>query len=99
MTDETKKLFNAPWKCVLHEHCIDVVAAGGCGIGKREPEKTANRIARLPELYDALEEMVDDYCKSCMYIRPHGTLDCKYSESWCLARKHLELLRKVRDGE
>lgn len=59
-------------------------------------EKDANRIARLPELYEALMYLVVNYCHeaflSCDECRLCPDKNCK-------GRKWVELLRKVRDGE
>ena len=94
MTDETKKLFDAPWR--IHKTYPNFVMNSNNLIVAECRQKTANRIARLPELYDALMYLVVNYCHeaflSCDECRLCPDQNCK-------GRKWVELLRKVRDGE
>ena len=73
-------------------------------------QKTAIRFARLPDLYDALMESVYYKCFECMGGLRHN-IDMTREElvkngcpkqnkgNVCIYVKHIELLRKVRDGE
>ena len=104
MTDETKKLFNAPWSVdekpsETFGEVFDVMDEElYLHYARCYDKKTANRLARLPELYDALMEAaklicgeisfevpVEDACKHCLL----ENRDCKPS-------KWRELLQKVR---
>ena len=110
MTDETKKLFDAPWKSYPLD---DVGDASGSFICSCETSETARRIARLPELYDALLTQTYSSCKVCNYNRCgsynfiekdeliSGMCPCKDTLHGknCFEGKVLDLLRKVRDVE
>lgn len=119
MTDETKKLFDAPWKAVEDKdnpfpfmHHKEIVTNNGQGhtIANDIIGDDANRLARLPELYDALMETVYYKCFECMGGLRHN-IDMTREEivkngcpkqnksNVCIYVKHIELLRKVRDGE
>ena len=99
MTDETKKLFDAPWaieeEAPLVWYCVidskDSVVANDV-----RDQKTVNRLARLPELYDALMYFVVNDC-------PHAFIsndECRLCpDKKCKTREAVELLRKVRDGK
>lgn len=107
MTDETKKLFDAPWTvtreeirkdtlryCVAKAH-LDLVAID-------LTHEDAHRLARLPELYDALREAADGKCWSCAGVNAETVLDngCpKGNDETCYVAKWIEILRKVRDGK
>ena len=105
MTDETKKLFDAPWKregMIIRNKKDNYVCSAS-------PDNI-NCLARLPELYDALVETVYYKCFECMGGLRHN-IDLtreelvkngcpkKNKSNVCIYVKHLELLRKVRDGE
>ena len=114
MTDETKQLFNAPWTggerrdklsddfVVIDDKCATITS-------HIITKETANRLARLPELYDALAEAIRDACEDCVTeaeLRTGMIFDpveygCVYPERDCCpkCRGWIELLRKVRDGE
>ena len=118
MTDETKRIFDAPFavmgdstdytkfNVIIHSrksprYCSTVASC----IDK----KTAIRFARLPELYDALEQAANEFCERCLVI--HGYLDeehsyydlisngCVLNAKGCKAFPWLKLLRKVRNGK
>ena len=106
MTDETKKLFDAPWQ----------VWGGGCqvcdirGIARAycEDIKDSARITSLPELYDALLHCICSSCNVCIYDHCDSPVDCEqllsqectYEDSkLCFEHEARELLKKVRDGE
>ena len=98
MTENTKKLFNAPWavdekQSETFGEVFDVMDEElYLHYARCYDEKTANRLARLPELYDALNEAVKEVCDKCDGSLP----DCKNNCKWFSWTK---LLRKVRDGE
>ena len=115
MTDETKKLFDAPWKVDKANYKSDIFGVGLTNLrifDKNEElitahipdEKTAHRLARLPELYEALAVAARVYC-------PYASLDCRSEEECphiqirtgickrCVALGWLAIMRKVRDGE
>ena len=115
MTDSTKKLFDAPWKLYEYrddyDHWFHVLTNGGRLIASRIVNKEDyNRLARLPELYDALMETVYYKCFECMGGLRHN-IDMTREElvkngcpkqnksNVCIYVKHIELLRKVRAGE
>ena len=100
MTDETKQLFDAPWHV---ENFTFVVSNtdGKDSISVSSDKKTAHRLARLPELYDALMELVKKYCRLADLDCPNKN-KCLLDEDhkdMCEVMPYLELLRKVRDGE
>ena len=69
MTNETKKLFNAPWRVEVTEYdetIFSVINDDGCYIAAQVTSREdANSLARLPELYDALAEATKHYCGIC----------------------------------
>ena len=97
MTDETKKLFDAPWT-YSPEHSL-ICAKGLGSILKILNTRVAKRVQYMPELYDALMEAKRSFCavdyeKDCSKF-------CHYfnERKECKALKWAELLRKVRDGK
>ena len=115
MTDETKKLLDAPWKLYEYrddyDHWFQVLTNGGRLIASRIVNKEDyNRLAHLPELYDALVETVYLKCFECMGGLRHN-IDLTQKDliengcpkqnksNVCIYAKHIELLRKVRDGK
>ena len=121
MTDETKKLFDAPWKVDKVDFKSDIFGVGstilrifdkteGLITARVLDEKNANRLARLPELYDALKEAAEEYCESCIRDEhlmgniPSNDIKivengCPFNNTPCKAFKWLDLLKKVRDGK
>ena len=113
MTDETKKLFDAPWAIEEEAHLVwycvidskDSVVANDV-----RDQKTVNRLSHLPELYDALKESINDKCRKCIndtrrrgdksYINPYDFIElgCPYNRT-CVTSDYLKLLRKVRYGK
>ncbi len=85
MTDETKKLFDAPWTVTLEEIRKDTVRYD---VAKSHLDlvaidlahEDAHRLARLPEMYEALDKAAP------------------YCPMW-LTQEIVTLLQKVRDGE
>ena len=116
MTDETKKLLDAPWavdekQSETFGEVFDVMNEDlYLHYARCYDEETANRIARLPELYDALVETVYLKCFECMGGLRHN-IDLTQKDliengcpkqnksNVCIYAKHIELLRKVRDGK
>lgn len=114
MTNETKKLFDAPWEIRPCNVGYDVVSAYNSiaedriFVAHADSKSTANRLARLPELYDALVEAVSVLCETCSmtgvyhvhadYIMQNGC-PRKNKDDKCRSEKWMELLKKVRDGE
>lgn len=98
MTDETRKLFDAPWtggmrKDRLSEEYVVVSDHNSTITAHVDTKENANRLARLPELYDELQRMIHVECLS----RCSRSKLC--SHPCDLVRPAVELLRKVRDGE
>lgn len=106
MTEETKKIFDAPWSVTDLDYVED---SEGYYICEAETREQANRLARLPELYDALAFVLHEKCNNCYY---HGTghpnaqslqdyIDkgCLFHHKTCDYQKAWELLKKVRDGK
>ena len=112
MTDETKKLFDAPWIVYGEpdDYSFVIQNASEYEIATVFIPDEAKHFARLPELYDALVETVYYKCFECMGGLRHN-IDMTREElikngcpkqnksNVCIYVKHIELLRKVRDGE
>ena len=115
MTDETKQLFDAPWTVTREEIRKDTVRYG---VAKSHLDlvaidlthEDAHRLARLPELYEALADATSHYCSICRYepikfenLVKNGCPKTHYKNLAypvsSVALDWLELLRKVRDGE
>jgi hypothetical protein len=110
MTDETKELFDAPYKVYETRNGYNVICTNKVlpQLCWTTGKKDANRLARLPELYDALANAVRDACQDCVdqvYDHPTGydpvKQGCLFKDKNCceMCRSWIELLRKVRDGE
>ena len=107
MTDETKRIFDAPWKV---DNLKFIQNAKHKYLALCDEKEIVNRLARLPELYDALMETVYYKCFECMGGLRHN-IDMTREElikngcpkqnksNVCIYVKHIELLRKVRDGK
>lgn len=107
MTDETKKLFGAPLEVCLEKRgsfyrpCIcssDTKIASVC------TKENANRIARLPEMYEAMENILfTGYCLDCRIFDKLKRCDfdagCPKKNKRCPGDKAWKLLGKVRDGK
>ena len=113
MTDETKKLFGAPWTVDENQsetfgEIFDVMDEElYLHYARCYDEKTANRLARLPELYDALAEAAENYCGICHNLSGQEEpkiedlikTGCPKKRTLCKAIKWLDLLKRVMDGE
>lgn len=94
MTDETKRIFDAPWQ-IWGDGC-QVCDIRGTERAYCEDIKDSARFARLPELYNALMHFVVNDC-------PHAFIsndECRLCpDKKCKTREAVDLLRKVRDGK
>lgn len=112
MTDETKKIFNAPWQKSFQDwetyKEITIYDSKNQPVCLTRNKEMSNRISRLPELYDAMEEATHVICLRCLansgtrppnlaHFKKHCGFDddCKY----CTTKNYWKLLQKVRDGE
>ena len=103
MNTVTKQLFNAPWH----------ISGDGCQIDDNngnevthtnDDVKTAYRLARLPELYDALLDAVWNKCYRCRGERPLATEailkhGCPYNKKDRQCLQWIALLNKIREGQ
>lgn len=104
MTEETKKLFGAPWKKSFQDwesyKEITIYDSKKQPVCLTRNKGMSNRLARLPELYDGLMEALEiicgipgeDACDHCS----NASIDLGGP---CRIREWRELLRKVRNGE
>ena len=113
MTNETKKLFDAPWQVADDKDELGrymVLDDDLACVAKESTLKDANRISHLPELYDALMEAAYEHCyNSCLvfiYAYAESVLEIYMIENGCPRKndeceycKVWELLKKVRDGK
>ena len=110
MTDETKKLFDAPYKVYETRNGYNVICTNKVlpQLCWTTDKKDANRISHLPELYDACVEAVYHRCFDCMGGFRHDigltsedllNDGCPKKSNNCFFLKTLDLLRKVRDGK
>lgn len=104
MTEETKKLFDAPWTIYGEpdDYSFVLQDASEDEIATIFTTDNAKRIARLPELYDALAEAAAGKCWSCAGESSETMLDhpCpKGHDEDCYVAKWRELLKFVRDGK
>lgn len=111
MKESTKKLLNAPWNavhaCYVTYAVNEVKDAFGNTICQVRQFKEGERLAILPELYDALAEAVEEACQDCVdetYQRTGMLFEpvkdgCIYPERDCCpkCRSWIALLEKVRD--
>ena len=108
MTENTKELFDASWTVITYGETLFELSDSNnkavCVCNKRE---VINRLARLPELYDALAEATRRYCGICHNLSGQDEPKiedlikngCPAHAVSCVALDWLELLRKVRDGK
>ena len=104
MTDETKKLFDAPYKVCETRNGYNVICTNKVlpQLCWTTDKKDANRISHLPELYDALFDSVLRICSTCIGSNLSDTpLDDigRYCRANCSVHKYTALLKKARDGE
>ena len=100
MTDSTKNLFDAPWYVFSSpdDEITVIENESGRVLAELDDVKNANRLARLPELYDALMAVMKENCGLVARCGLEYCPACDISDG-CKARERFELLRKVRDGE
>lgn len=111
MTDETKKLFDAPWvvmgdaedykkfNVIIHSPQSQRHC---CTVASCVDRKTAIRFVRLPEIYDALLDSVRRICSTCIGSNlsdmPLDDIGM-YCRANCKVHKYTALLKNVRDGK
>ena len=109
MTDETKKLFDAPWTVYGEpdDYCDVIQNASEDEIATVFITDEAKRIVRLPELFDALQEAIFEINR-LTEAWENGIKFPDYCESCLAENKKLPhqntmewaiLLGKVKDGE
>ena len=112
MTEETKKLFDAPWHVFssLDDEITVIEYEIGRVLAELDDVKTANRFSHLPELYDELNKQAYYRCVDCLR-HTANTIDdiplnkdmiehgCPKNRTDCGAFDVWELIRKVRDGK
>ena len=94
MTEETKKLFDAPWQ-ICGDGC-QVCDTRGTERVHCDDIKDSARYAHLPELYDKLMWSVVQKCPDAFLALDECRL-C--ADKKCEYREIVELLRKVKDGK
>ena len=113
MTDETQKLFNAPWIVYGEpdDYSFVIQNASEDEIATVFILDEAKRLARLPELYDALLDEIRAKCNTCIhdniqlgnvpFVINFNTIQngCPFKDRQCHTVKHIEIIQKVRDGE
>ena len=97
MTDETKQIFDAPWR-FCHGLNDGYGARNNTGnlVFEFAYPQMAKRLTLLPELYDALMWATVQYCPDAFLSLDECRL-C--GEKKCKGREAVELLRKVREGK
>ena len=111
MKTETEELFDAPWEVLadvskdgytfleIYDRFRDRIA------GQIDEQEIANRLVRLPELYDSLLDAVNDACGACAMMHIQDGYDfvtngCPFEENEdCKCLKWISVLRKVRNAE
>lgn len=114
MTEETAKIFNAPWSVEDNGFCVSdsnrvVLFLSDRPYGDEMDRADIHRITHLPELYEALMEAAEAVCMRCTDERTQGEVQPSAdwfmdnpefcSEKNCKYKHWWYLLRKVRDGE
>ena len=101
MTDETKQLFDAPWTILSDTDSLTFEIRNKVGESICDNIlmfDDAKRLARLPELYDALMDAANRLCGEPKIRGEYACKSCVVKDS-CQVRKWYELLEKVRDGK
>lgn len=113
MTDETRELFDAPWAILSDTDSLTFEIRNKVGESICDNILMfydANRLARLPELYDALMEVAYEHCQLCIFKNSESAskmpspndMATNGGASFCFQNcprlKHWKLLKKVRDG-
>lgn len=100
MTNETERIFDAPWEKSFQDwesyKEITIYDSKNQPVCLTRNKEMSNRLASLPELYDALMYAVKDKCSNCGFSVATSPVDfckdCKYKE-------FSELLEDVRKGK
>ena len=106
MTEETKKIFSAPWKKKYQVHAawevdFEIGDTEGYKVATCPIEQDSNRIVDLPQLWEFLLEATCQKCWSCScanreYLLTYG---CPKKNKDCYVNNWIELLQKVKKGE
>lgn len=108
MKDSTKAIFDSSWRVF---NGLIVETEDGVEIASVGSTTDAHRIARLPEMYDALMEAAYEHCRVCIYGHAKNARQmpkpddmarngCTLSDfPYCPNRNWWNLLKKVRDGK
>ena len=108
MTDETKQLFDAPWTEGYDSDTGETWVTDKNGRHVADTSRHGMRIVRMPELYDALADVMYKGCVNCCSAHDpkfNVTFDrfldeeCPLNQTDCPFRQHWSVLRKVRDGK
>lgn len=113
LSEQTRQLFDAPWHVGVCEkgdpefESVFLAAKTGWLIGRDMDDETAHRLARLPELYDALMEaknemsiMLNEWAlgkSEVDYLASYR--ERKGKNNYEFFNGIQELLKKVRNGE
>jgi len=119
MNQKTKETFAAPWEVKHHVHArwevdFEIGTTDGMRVAVSPTEEHANRIAHIPEMYEALIDTNLEYCQKCfqesrwstesapsadVFIE-HGCPKINRSSIIGCRRDHFwKLLKQVRDGK
>lgn len=113
MTEETRKLFDTPWMVYGEpdDYSFVIENASEDEIATVFMTDEANRIVRLPELYEALLDEIRAKCNTCIhdnirlgrvpFINHFNTIQsgCPFKDRQCHTVKHIEIIQKVREGK
>lgn len=96
LSNETINLFLAPWNIEQNMDVFELYNCKDLCSFACTDEKNAHRFVHLPEMYDAMVEMLEIICgipgeDACEH--------CQNASMGCRVREWRFLLRKVRDGE
>ena len=102
MRKSTEQIFDAPWypfsmACDFH----GIKNSKGLELfSDASFMSDVKRLARLPELYDALLQATEDACRTCNHEKAEGILDRPCNDlhaNECYVAEWRKLLKKVRD--
>ena len=78
MQEETKRLFNAPWRAEEYKNgkgAFLVRNNDGYLVAENMSKQDAECLAQLPELYDALDDAINTVCDNCV-LHPMSCCNC-----------------------